>query len=170
MGPGHSRPREGRLQSCLFWEAEEPKAGHQGCPLEVGQPPTRCPDCHLIPKGMPLKRLIMRPMPDAAHSSEKEGSLPPPTDFYLQGCRLVTPLAHCRPESGPALPFSQNPAHNVTATWRGRWEQERLRLTKTYHSERKCLQKRVLGKATGMNRAMPRDRLRLRDPWRDRER
>lgn len=71
--------------------------------------PPGCPDCHLIPKGMPLKRLIMRPMPDATYSPEKEeGSLPPPTSFYLQGCRPAKPLA-------PALSFSQNPAQDVTA-------------------------------------------------------
>ena len=32
-------------------------------------------------------------------------------------------------------------------------------------SQRKSLQKGGWGKATGMNRAMPRDRPRLRDPW-----
>lgn len=34
-----------------------------------------------------------------------------------------------------------------------------------YQSQRKSLQKGGWGKATGMNRAMPRDRPRLRDPW-----
>ena len=42
---------------------------------------------------------------------------------------------------------------------------ETQRLTKTYQSQRKRLQKGGWGKATAMNRAMPRDRLRLRNPW-----
>ena len=42
---------------------------------------------------------------------------------------------------------------------------ETQRLTKTYQSQRKRLQKGGWGKATAMNRAMPRDRPRLRDPW-----
>ena len=60
----------------------------------------------------------------------------------------------------------------------GMWQQrggeiqtrETEMLTNTYQSERKRLQERGWGKATGTNRVTPRVRLRLGDPWGKRER
>ena len=144
----------------------------EGCPPEAERPPTRVPRLSPDSKRNAREKVNY----EAPHSLGKGKEPPSPNGLLpsrVQTCQApgslqsVTPI-QTRVRSRPALlPDSCSGCDdNVKGEILIR---ETPRLTKTYQSKRKCLQKRFLGKATGMNGAMPRHRHRLRDPWRDRD-